>query len=118
MCTNGVFLDSHHSQHRLIIESFLSTAVLSIRDLILLITVFRSFHVNDTLTAMPSPGAMLNRRFLVLLIATAGFLTFSFVMLFRRQPSYGRVPIHRVDVSPETLGGDVIMPKLGNETLK
>jgi len=67
---------------------------------------------------------MSNRRFLILLIAAAGFLSFSFVFLFRQQPigtrdpSYGQVPIHHVDVSPETLGGDVIMPKLGNETLK
>ena len=68
------------------------------------------------LTAMP--GAMWNRRFLLLMLAAAGFLTFSFVVLLRRQSSYGLVPIHHVDVSPETLGGDVIMPKLGNETLR
>lgn len=74
--------------------------------------------VVDDLTAMPSPGAMSNRRFLILLLAAAGFLTFSFVVLFRRQPGYGQVPIHHVEVSPETLGGDVIMPKLANETLK
>ncbi|KAI9870722.1 MAG: hypothetical protein M1830_003857 [Pleopsidium flavum] len=67
---------------------------------------------------------MSNRRFLVLLIAAAGFLSFTFVFLFRhhpigtRDPSYGQVPIHHVDVPPETLHGDVIMPNLGNETLK
>ena len=73
---------------------------------------------------MPSVGAMSNRRFLVLLVAAAGFLCFSFIVLFTRHPigngerNYAHVPIHHVDVSPEILSGDVIMPKLGNETLK
>lgn len=73
---------------------------------------------------MPSPGAMSNRRFLVLLLAVSGFLSFSFVFFFRqrpigtRAPNYGTVPIHHVNVSPETLSGNVIMPNLGNETLK
>jgi len=67
---------------------------------------------------MPSLGAMSKRRFLILLVAAAGFLAFSFVMLFGRQQDNHQVPIHHVEVSPETLSGDVIMPKLGNETLK
>ena len=67
---------------------------------------------------MLSLGAMTKRRFLVLLVAAASFLTFSFLVLYRRQPSYAQVPIHRVEVSSETLGGGAIMPKLGNETLK
>ncbi len=73
---------------------------------------------------MPSPGAMSNRRFLVVLLATAGFLSFVFILLFGHRPTgpglprYGHAPIHHVDVSPETLNGKVIMPKLGNETLR
>lgn len=67
---------------------------------------------------------MANRRFLILLVAAAGFLSLFFVLAFRQQairardPRYGQIPIHHVDVSAETLQGGVIAPKLGNETLK
>lgn len=67
---------------------------------------------------MPSLGAMSKRRFMILLAAAASFLIFSSAMLFRRQPNHGQVPIHHVEVSPETLTGHVIMPHLGNETLR
>ncbi|KAI9674421.1 MAG: hypothetical protein M1817_001759 [Caeruleum heppii] len=64
------------------------------------------------------------RRFAVLLVAVALTLCLSFLFFFRRptglnEPSsYRNVPIHQVDVSAETLKGNVIAEKLGNETLK
>lgn len=72
---------------------------------------------------MPSSS----RRFLILLIGASTFLGFTFLLLFRNQSvgasgvynaSYRDEPIHHVDVSADTLRGEVIMPKLGNETLK
>ncbi|KAI9710425.1 MAG: hypothetical protein M1812_007461 [Candelaria pacifica] len=64
-----------------------------------------------------------NRRFIVLLVAVAGFLSFTFVWSFKSQPIGTRspskpIPVHHVDVSAATLNGEVIMPKLGNETAK
>lgn len=64
-----------------------------------------------------------NRRFIVLLLAVAGFLSFTFVWSFQSQPIGTRspsqhIPVHHVDVSAATLNGGVIMPKLGNETAK
>jgi hypothetical protein len=69
------------------------------------------------------PGA--NRRFLTLLLVVATFCGLFFVLLLRNGNvsqgvvgAFADVPIHHVDVSADTLHGDVIMPKLGNETLK
>ena len=69
----------------------------------------------------PSSGAVANRRFLVLLLTVAGFLSFTYIGLSRSSApslSYQSEPIHHVAVAEEILKGDAIMPKLGNETLK
>jgi hypothetical protein len=76
-------------------------------------------------TRIPSPGAMANRRFLVLCIAAAGLLFLVYAGMLRRPSTagadvggYGSTPIHHVSVADETLKGAAVMPKLGNETLK
>jgi len=59
----------------------------------------------------------LHRRALVIVVLTVLFVLF----LLRSLPSgpeYSDTPIHHVDTSQSTLHGDVIMPKLGNETEK
>lgn len=69
---------------------------------------------------MPTPGAIANRRLAVYIVIAAGML--AFLWIFVTPPdttaSYLRTPIHHVDVDKTTLHGDVIMPTLGNETLK
>jgi FAD-linked sulfhydryl oxidase len=68
---------------------------------------------------MPGVGALANRRFLVLLVAVFGAITFMIVLFSGPVASnYSKTPIHRVTVGDATLKGGAIMPKLGNETLK
>lgn len=70
---------------------------------------------------MPSQGAVANRRFLVLLLAAVGVVSLLSVFFSRsRNPNaaFSSVPIHQVNVNDETLKGDAIMGKIGNETLK
>ena len=72
---------------------------------------------------MPSQtaSAMLNRRFLILLLTAAAILCFTYLGLFRSNhssASYSKTPIHHVTVADSTLKGDAIMGKIGNETLK
>jgi hypothetical protein len=67
----------------------------------------------------PSPGAIANRRLLILIVSAVGILTFTVGFLRHGGPtSYAHTPIHHVAVADETLKGEPIMPKLGNETLK
>ena len=63
------------------------------------------------------------RRQAIVVTSVALFLALVFLYTFQKQAgsdaqSYQNVPIHEVDVTSETMHGDVIMPKLGNETLK
>ncbi|KAI9843054.1 MAG: hypothetical protein M1838_002886 [Thelocarpon superellum] len=62
------------------------------------------------------------RRFVVLLGAVAVFLALTLLYHARKHAaqgsSYLNVPVHQVDVSSDTLHGDVVATKLGNETLK
>ncbi len=78
---------------------------------------------------MPTPGAIANRRLLIYLVVAAGIVGFLYAGFFgRRGAAAGgggpiayknsNTPIHHVDVGAETLKGDVVMGKLGNETLK
>ena len=74
---------------------------------------------------MPTPGQIANRRLLIYLVAAAGIISFLFLSFSRaRAPrstgalAYSKTPIHHVDVQSDTLKGEAIMPKLGNETLK
>ena len=70
---------------------------------------------------MHRSGSMANRRFLVLLIATLGFL-FTVSILFSHTSTQSAVfnnsQIHPVSVDKAVLKGDAIMGKIGNETLK
>lgn len=70
---------------------------------------------------MPTPGAISNRRFLVLLLAAIGLVSFFSVILSRHRNSdaaFSSVPIHQVNVNDDTLKGDAIMGTVGNETVK
>ncbi|KAI9809917.1 MAG: hypothetical protein M1825_000350 [Sarcosagium campestre] len=70
------------------------------------------------------PAVQPRRRFVLLLVAVSFFVSFTFVYHFRSQPIGVRTPhrepvtSHEIDISADTLHGDVIAPKLGNETLK
>ena len=75
--------------------------------------------------AMPSPGAVANRRLLLSLLLAFAVASFLYISVSNRSGSrsatplaYANEPIHQVSVEADTLKGDVIMPKLGNETLK
>ena len=67
-----------------------------------------------------------SRRFVILYVLVAGFLSVYFVLSFRRQAegtrhplnSVGTIPGHHVDMQDTTLTGHAIAPKLGNETAK
>lgn len=63
---------------------------------------------------------MLNRRFLVLLLAAVGFISLLSVFFRQQNPNaaFGNPPIHPVNVDSHILKGDAIMGKIGNETLK
>lgn len=83
-----------------------------------------------------APGP--SRRFVIILLAVSFCLAFAFVSSFRSQAQGVRHPLahgsgktefsseegtgalldHSVDISPSTLTGHVIAPKLGNETIK
>jgi len=70
---------------------------------------------------MPTAVAVSNRRFLVLLLAAVGLV--SLISVFLSRPRHANaalssVPIHQVNVNDNTLKGDAIMGKIGNETLK
>lgn len=75
---------------------------------------------------MHPTASMKNRRFLTLLITALGLLallsfTFSHSSATDQdnlQPHSGSAPIQEVHVSKDTLTGDVISSKIGNETLK
>lgn len=72
---------------------------------------------------MPTPGAIANRRFLILLLAALGLISFTFILLFpphtsSPNPDYSTTPIHPIDAQENTLKGAAIMGTLGNETLK
>ncbi len=70
---------------------------------------------------MPSAGAIVNRRLLIIILSALGFITFTFLGLSRSRAgdlSYANTPVHQVSVDDSTLKGGAIMPKLGNETLK
>ena len=70
---------------------------------------------------MPSQGAIANRRFLVLLMVAIAFVSvISWALSSPRpiDPASTSTPIHKVSVSDDTLKGDAIMGKIGNETLK
>ncbi|KAI9814843.1 MAG: hypothetical protein M1832_005645 [Thelocarpon impressellum] len=64
------------------------------------------------------------RRFALLLAGVAVFLLCTLALSSRRgapdtpRASYADEPVQAVHVSAETLRGEAIMPKLGNETLK
>ncbi|KAI9677275.1 MAG: hypothetical protein M1829_002617 [Trizodia sp. TS-e1964] len=69
------------------------------------------------------PGVQPRKNIRFLLFSAILLFTFTIWLSFSEQPSrvsrpYAAVPIHHVEVSEETLHGDAIMPKLGNETLK
>ena len=70
---------------------------------------------------MPTPGAVANRRFLVLLLAAVGLVSFFSVIISRpHNPGASLSPIsdYQVNVNDDTLKGDAIMGKIGNETIK
>lgn len=66
------------------------------------------------------------RGFLLLLVFVFTFISFTLVYHFhhnnntpiRIRDSLNNIPVDRIDVSEQTLRGDVIASKLGNETLK
>lgn len=70
------------------------------------------------------PSTQPRRSFLLLLILVSTLLSFTFVYHFRnrpirvRDPLDHRIPVEQIDLSEQTLRGEVIAPKLGNETLK
>ncbi|KAI9739810.1 MAG: hypothetical protein M1834_006531 [Cirrosporium novae-zelandiae] len=65
-------------------------------------------------------GGSANRRFLVFALAVCGLFTFIYIFITKepQDPRYASVPVQHVDVSPDTLAGDVIMPELGNATAR
>ncbi|MCJ1235531.1 hypothetical protein MMC14_003500 [Varicellaria rhodocarpa] len=74
---------------------------------------------------MPPSTPMSNRRFLVLFFGALAVICFIFISSERYRDSSSPVsyantqtPIHHVTVQADTLKGDAIMGKLGNETLK
>ena len=70
---------------------------------------------------MPSQGAIANRRFLVLLMAAIAFvsvISWAFSSPRTVDSTFSSTPIHEVSVSDDTLKGDAIMGKIGNETVK
>lgn len=63
------------------------------------------------------PSGQRRRSVRLLLIGLSAILSFTLVYYIGHRPT--RVPIvDEFDLSPETLSGDVIASKLGNETLK
>ena len=74
---------------------------------------------------MPSPGAVANRRLLLSLLLAFAVASFLYVSVSNRSRprsatpiAYTNEPIHHVTVDADTLKGEAIMPKMGNETLK
>ena len=75
----------------------------------------------ETTSIMPSQGAIANRRFLVLLMAAITFvsvISWAFSSPQSIDPPFTSTPTHIVSVSDDTLKGDAIMGKIGNETVK
>ena len=70
---------------------------------------------------MSSQGAIANRRFLVLLMVAIAFVSVISWALSSPRPTdstLSSTPIHQVNVNDDTLKGDAIMGKIGNETVK
>lgn len=70
---------------------------------------------------MPSQGAVANRRFLVLLLAAVGLVSLLSIFFSRSHnpdAAFNSTPMHQISVNDDTLKGDAIMGKIGNETLK
>ena len=70
---------------------------------------------------MPSQGAIANRRFVLLLMVAITFvsiISWGFSTPRTIDSTFSSTPIHKVSFSDDTLKGDAIMGKIGNETVK
>ena len=69
----------------------------------------------------PGPGAMANRRFLILLMAAVAFvsvMSWAFSSPRNADSKFSSVPVHQVSVNEDVLKGDAIMGKIENATVK